>query len=210
MFDEKTAKGEVYRNEDKIKRKIRANNCENLYNFRTPHKNEAVWTKKILKFTKIVTVLLLFPWFVALFYLLASNTIHVMENGHLTEDTAVVYVFSCICLVFLLVDKKRNDLRLNKADDFSITVLDCEVWSIKREIDENSYSYYAAICTDTQFCNEYVAIQNYTYNCLVDNPDEQMLLVKVEHTTNDDINDSKPLFYLQTKENLSEQKRQLE
>lgn len=81
MFDEKTSKGEVYRNEDKIKRKIRANNCENLYNFRTPHKNEAVWTKKILKFTKIVTVLLLFPWFAALFYLFASNTIHVMENS---------------------------------------------------------------------------------------------------------------------------------
>ena len=38
MPKEKTVKGEMYRNEDKIKRKTRVDNLEDFYNFRMPYK----------------------------------------------------------------------------------------------------------------------------------------------------------------------------
>lgn len=210
MPKEKTVKGEMYRNEDKIKRKTRVDNLEDFYNFRMPYKDEAIHAKKSMKILRAVTISSFLPFLAVVLFFLVWNTIHVVMDGHLEKETMQTYIFICIFFVFLLVYKKNNKLQFSALDDYDIHVLDCQVWSMRREPIENFYSYYAAICTDTQFCNEYVAIQSYTYNCLVDNPDEQMLLIKVEHPTNDDINNSKPLFYLQTKKNLSKQKRQLE
>lgn len=175
-----------------------------------PYKDEAIHAKKSMKILRAVTISSFLPFLAVVLFFLVWNTIHVVMDGHLEKETMQTYIFICIFFVFLLVYKKNNKFQFSALDDYDIHVLDCQVWSMRREPIENFYSYYAAICTDTQFCNEYVAIQSYTYNCLVDNPDEQMLLVKVEHTTNDDINNSKPLFYLQTKKNLSKQKRQLE
>lgn len=42
MPKEKTIKGEMYRNEDKIKRKTRVDNLEDFYDFRMPHKDDFV------------------------------------------------------------------------------------------------------------------------------------------------------------------------
>lgn len=84
-------------------------------------------------------------------------------------------------------------------ENYDIQILDCKAWSIKKESNENSYSYYAAICTDSQYSEEYISIQSYAYHCLVDNPDENMFLVKIQ-----DYNTQKnPMYYLQTRKSLT-------
>lgn len=206
MPKEKTVKGETYRNENKIKRKTRVDNLEDFYDFRMPNKDETIHAKKSMKILKEITISSFLPFLAVVLFFLVWNTIHVFMDGHLEKETMHTYIFICIFFVLLLVYKKNNEFQFGTLDGYDIYVLDCQVWSMRREPIENFYSYYAAICTDTQFCNEYVAIQNYTYNCLVDNPDEQMLLVKVKHATTDNSNNPKPLFYLQTKENLSRKK----
>ena len=172
-----------------------------------PYKNEAIQAQKSMKILKAIAVSSLLPFLAVILFFLIWNTVHVAIDGHITKDTMEIYIFLSIFFVFLFVYKKRNKFQFGESADYDIRVLDCQVWSIRREPIENTYSYYAAICTDTQFCNEYVAIQNYTYNCLVDNPDEQMLLVKVEYAANSSMNSKRPLFYLQTKNNLSNNKK---
>ena len=202
MQKEKTVKVETYRSEDKIKRKTRVNNLEDFYDFCMPYKDETIHTKKSMKVLKAVTISSFLPFLAVVFFFLVWNTIHVVMDGRLEKETIQTYIFICIFLVLLLVYKKKNEFRFDASGDYDIHVLDCQVWSLQREPIESFYSYYAAVCTETQFCNEYIAIQNYTYNCLMDNADEQMLLVMVKPVANYS-GSQKPLFYLQTKENLS-------
>lgn len=80
---------------------------------------------------------------------------------------------------------------------YDIQTLDCKIWSIEKRPNEDSY--YAAICTDSQYSEEHIYIQSYTYHCLIDNPDEDMILLRAQYYNST----NKPTYYLQTKEALS-------
>lgn len=114
MPKEKTVKGEMYRNEDKIKRKTRVDNLEDFYNFRMPYKDEAIHAKKSMKILRTVTISSFLPFLAVVLFFLVWNTIHVVMDGHLEKETMQTYIFICIFLYFYLYTKRITNFNLER------------------------------------------------------------------------------------------------
>ena len=105
MPKEKIVKGEMYRNEDKIKRKTRVDNLEDFSNFRMPYKDEAIHAKKSMKILRTVTISSFLPFLAVVLFFLVWNTIHVVMDGHLGND-ADVYLYLYIFCIFTCIQKE--------------------------------------------------------------------------------------------------------
>ena len=189
----------INKNNEKIAGKNKIKNLDEFYGFRMPNKNEATWTQQTVKLHNAMEISILLIFFIVNCFFLISNTMHMVSDG-LNQDIIKTYAIIGIFFFSIFIINRKNGIMfvlLN--ENYDIQILDCKAWSIKKEPNENSYSYYAAICTDSQYSEEYISIQSYAYHCLVDNPDENMFLVKIQ-----DYNTQKnPMYYLQTRKSLT-------
>lgn len=189
----------VNRNDEKIAGKNKIKNLDEFYGFRMPNKNEATWTQQTVKLHNAMEISTLLIFFIVNCFFLISNTMHMILDG-LNQDIIKTYAIIAIFFFSIFIINRNNGIMFGLLNEnYDIQILDCKAWSIKKEPNENSYSYYAAICTDSQYSEEYISIQSYAYHCLVDNPDENMFLVKIQ-----DYNTQKnPMYYLQTRKSLT-------
>lgn len=187
------------KNDEKIAGKNKIENLDEFYGFRMPNQNETIWTHQTVKLNNVMGISTLLIFFIVNCFFLISNTLHMLSDG-LNQDIIKTYAIIGIFFFFIFIINRKSGIMLGLSNEnYDIQILDCKAWSIKKEPNENSYSYYAAICTDSQYSEEYISIQSYAYHCLVDNPDENMFLVKIQ-----DYNTQKnPMYYLQTRKSLT-------
>lgn len=186
------------KNDEKIAGKNKIENLDEFYGFRMPNQNETIWTHQTVKLNNVMGISTLLIFFIVNCFFLISNTLHMLSDG-LNQDIIKTYAIIGIFFFFIFIINRKNGIMFGLLNEnYDIQILDCKAWSIKKEPNENSYSYYAAICTDLQYSEEYISIQSYAYHCLIDNPDEDMFLVKIQ-----DYNTQKnPMYYLQTRKTL--------
>ena len=189
----------VNRNDEKIAGKNKIKNLDEFYGFRMPNQNETIWTHQTVKLNNVMGISTLLIFFIVNCFFLISNTLHMLSDG-LNQDIIKTYAIIGIFFFFIFIINRKSGIMLGLSNEnYDIQILDCKAWSIKKEPNENSYSYYAAICTGLQYSEEYISIQSYAYHCLVDNLDEDMFLVQVQ-----EYNAQKnPMYYLQTRKSLA-------
>lgn len=189
----------VNRNDEKIAEKNKVKNIDEFYGFRLPNKNEAIWTQQTVKFHNAMGISTLLIFFIVNCFFLISNTMHMILDG-LNQDIIKTYAIIAIFFFSILIINRKSGMIFGLSNkNYDIQILDCKAWSIRKEPNENSYSYYAAICTDLQYSEEYISIQSYAYHCLVDNLNEDMFLVKVQESNAQ----KNPMYYLQTRKSLA-------
>ena len=168
------------KNDEKIAGKNKIENLDEFYGFRMPNKNEATWTQQTVKLHNAMGISTLLIFLFLNFFFLISNTIHMLSDG-LNQDIIKIYEIIAIFLFSILIINRKSGMIFGLSNkNYDIQILDCKAWSIRKEPNENSYSYYAAVYTDSQYSEEYISIQSYAYHCLVDNLDEDMFLVQVQ------------------------------
>lgn len=187
------------KNDEKIAGKNKIENLDEFYGFRMPNKNEATWTQQTVKLHNAMGISTLLIFLIVNCFFLISNTIHMLSDG-LNQDIIKIYAIIAIFFFSILIINRKSGMIFGLSNkNYDIQILDCKAWSIRKEPNENSYSYYAAVYTDSQYSEEYISIQSYAYHCLVDNLDEDMFLVQVQ-----EYNAQKnPMYYLQTRKSLA-------
>lgn len=187
------------KNDEKIAGKNKIENLDEFYGFRMPNKNEATWTQQTVKLHNAMGISTLLIFLIVNCFFLISNTIHMLSDG-LNQDIIKIYAIIAIFFFSILIINRKSGMIFGLSNkNYDIQILDCKAWSIRKEPNENSYSYYAAVYTDSQYSEEYISIQSYAYHCLVDNLDEDMFLVQVQ-----EYNAQKnSMYYLQTRKSLA-------
>lgn len=187
------------KNDEKIVGKNKIENLDEFYGFRMPNQNETIWTQQTVKLNNVMGISTLLIFFIVNCFFLISNTLHMLSDG-LNQDIIKTYAIIAIFLFSILIINRKSGMIFGLSNkNYDIQILDCKAWSIRKEPNENSYSYYAAVCTDSQYSEEYISIQSYAYHCLIDNLDEDMFLVKVQETNAQ----KNPMYYLQIRKSLA-------
>ena len=191
----------IQRNEEKIAGKSKIENLEEFFGFHMPSEDESTYAQQTIGLYNAIrnSILLIFCVVTCLFFV--SNTLQVFENGQ-NPETIKTYIIIGISFLFIIIQNKKTNKKATwycgeVEDKYDIQTLDCKVWSIEKKSNEDSY--YAAICTNSQYSEKHIYIQSYTYHCLMANPDEDMILVRAQYRNST----NKPTYYLQTKEALS-------
>lgn len=112
MPKEKTVKGEMYRNEDKIKRKTRVDNLEDFYNFRMPYKDEAIHAKKSMKILRTVTISSFLPFLAVVFFFLSGIPSMLSWMGTQKRKRCRRISLSVYFLYFYLYTKRITNFNL--------------------------------------------------------------------------------------------------
>lgn len=187
------------KNDEKIAGKNKIENLDEFYGFRMPNQNETIWTHQTVKLNNVMGISTLLIFFIVNCFFLISNTMHMILDG-LNQDIIKTYAIIAIFFFSILIINRKSGMIFGLSNkNYDIQILDCKAWSIRKEPNENSYSYYAAVCTDSQYSEEYISIQSYAYHCLVDNLNEDMFLVKVRESNAQ----KNPMYYLQIRKSLA-------
>lgn len=136
------------KNDEKIAGKNKIENLDEFYGFRMPNQNETIWTHQTVKLNNVMGISTLLIFFIVNCFFLISNTMHMILDG-LNQDIIKTYAIIAIFFFSILIINRKSGMIFGLSNkNYDIQILDCKAWSIRKEPNENSYSYYAAVCTD--------------------------------------------------------------